>query len=311
MRAQAIDVDYLARYQWVAQFAAGRRVLDANCGAGAGCRLLAEAGAREVIGLNSAKSVAEAGMPQMPDRVQLDVGDLRSLQYPDGAFDLVVCLDTIAPGEEGIDELVRVLADEGLLVISTFEREAPLDRALPARLSNTRIWRQFAYLGSAISGGADGIRDRGDQVEVRTLRSPKNSSPTCLIALASRRSLPQPIALLGLTDRLEFGEWVAALDAAEERLRSERRLVQRLRDEQRDRVELQDRLLETEQRLASVPALEQRNSDLLGQLADRELELQALTDQLLARDQIVQEIISSPSWRITEPLRLLKRTLRR
>ena len=48
MRCTLVEAEHLARYRWAAQFARGRRVLDAGCGTAYGSELLATEGAAEV-----------------------------------------------------------------------------------------------------------------------------------------------------------------------------------------------------------------------------------------------------------------------
>ena len=120
-----IEVEHLSRYHWAAQFAPGRRVLDVACGAGYGCALLAEAGAESVVGVDRSEGVIEAIAPGMPAGVELQVGDIRSLALPDEAFDLIVCFETIEHVEHpraALTELARVLAPDGVVIVSTPER---------------------------------------------------------------------------------------------------------------------------------------------------------------------------------------------
>ena len=80
-QGRLIEVEHVSRYQWAAQAANGRAVLDAGCGTGYGCRLLAAGGAREVIGVDIARSVLEAVAPAMPESVRLQAGDVRKLDF--------------------------------------------------------------------------------------------------------------------------------------------------------------------------------------------------------------------------------------
>src|SRR5947209_13622457 len=94
-RGRLIEAEHLARYLWAAQLASGRRVLDAGCGTAYGCRLLAEAGASDVVGVDLAEPVLDAVREQMPSGVTLERADLRELPFPAGGFDLVVCFEVI------------------------------------------------------------------------------------------------------------------------------------------------------------------------------------------------------------------------
>jgi hypothetical protein len=67
---------------------------------------------------------------------------------------------------------------------------------------------------------------------------------------------------------------------------------------------LASRLIESEQRLASLPELELR-------LARAEGESEALTVKLESAEMALASIVNSPSWRLTRPLRGLRGLLGR
>ncbi len=124
---QLIEVEQASRYLWAAQAASARAVLDAGCGTGYGCRLLAEGGAREVIGVDLARAELEMARPGMPESVRLRTGDLRQLEFEDDSFELVVCFEVIEYVDDPLAvlaELVRVLAPGGLLLVSAPNRVA-------------------------------------------------------------------------------------------------------------------------------------------------------------------------------------------
>jgi SAM-dependent methyltransferase len=54
MGGELIEAEHQARYRLALPFLRGKRVLDAGCGSGWGSKLLVEAGAREVVGLDIA-----------------------------------------------------------------------------------------------------------------------------------------------------------------------------------------------------------------------------------------------------------------
>jgi len=119
-RGQLVHAEHLARYRLASQLAEGRRVLDVACGEGYGTALLAAAGAEQVLGVDA----DPATVAHVRDHHGLDaqVGDIRSLDLADGAFDLVVSFETIEHVQEperALDELARVRAKGGHLLIST------------------------------------------------------------------------------------------------------------------------------------------------------------------------------------------------
>ena len=119
-------------YQFAAQNAAGKRVLDVDCGAGYGSWLLSRAGATQVIGVaEDPAGLAWARAQFAGPTVQFREGTFRSLPLASGDVDLAVSLETLERLRDVpafVEELHRVLAPGGLLVLST-----PLTRG-PARL---------------------------------------------------------------------------------------------------------------------------------------------------------------------------------
>ncbi len=127
-RGELVHAEHLARYRYAAQLAGGRRVLDAACGEGYGTAMLSAAGAAEAVGLDaSAEAVAHAS-----ERYGLEFhqGDVAELPFEDERFELAVSFETIEhvpDPERALAELRRVLAPDGLLVISTPNKARYLD----------------------------------------------------------------------------------------------------------------------------------------------------------------------------------------
>jgi SAM-dependent methyltransferase len=118
---QVVHAEHLVRYLVATELAPRRRVLDAACGEGYGTALLAAAGARSATGVDlDERTIAHAeGRHPGAKFVRADV---RQLPFEDGAFDLVVSFETIEhvrDPEAVLDEFRRVLADDGLLIVST------------------------------------------------------------------------------------------------------------------------------------------------------------------------------------------------
>ena len=117
---ELVHAEHLARYRLALQLAESRRVLDAACGAGYGTALLASAASNAVgIDIDEATIAYAGSRHQKPTFV---VSDIAAMPFDAGAFDLVVSFETIEhvpDPEAALRELRRVLADDGLLVIST------------------------------------------------------------------------------------------------------------------------------------------------------------------------------------------------
>lgn len=114
-----------ARAVEAAQIAPGERVLDLACGTGNVALLSAMRGA-QVTGLDPAERLLEvaAGRARAAG-VEIDwtPGVATALPFDDGTFDAVVSVFGIifaSPAEDAVEELVRVTADDGRIVLTTW-----------------------------------------------------------------------------------------------------------------------------------------------------------------------------------------------
>lgn len=174
---EVVHAEHLARYQVAAQLAESRRVLDAACGEGYGTNLIVAAGAVSAVGIDvDEKTVGHARM-RYP-AAEFIRGDVRELPFENGAFDLVVSFETIEhlrDPEAVLDELCRVVADEGWLLISTpnksrylvdnefHEREfshQEFVELLSSRFSSVELLLQHNWLASSVLP-PDVARDAG------------------------------------------------------------------------------------------------------------------------------------------------------
>lgn len=117
---QLVHAEHLARYRLAAQLASGKRVLDVACGEGYGSAMLRNGGAAAITGVD----LDAATVAHVRERHSIDArqADIRELPFADDSFDLVVSFETIEHVDEperALDELARVRAAGGLLVIST------------------------------------------------------------------------------------------------------------------------------------------------------------------------------------------------
>lgn len=121
MSGELIDAEHQARYRFALAHASGKRVLDAGCGVGWGSKLLLEAGASSVVGLDISEEALADCRRRAPE-VEFVQGDLQDLPFADGEFDLVVCFEALEHAGDTssvLDHLARVLADDGLLLVSS------------------------------------------------------------------------------------------------------------------------------------------------------------------------------------------------
>jgi SAM-dependent methyltransferase len=127
-----IWVEHWHRYHFAAQFARGLRVVDAACGEGYGSALLARTAASVVGADLAAEAVAHARA------AYAGIANLSFVQAPctklplaDASADLFVSFETvehIREQEAFLDEIARVLAPDGLLLLSCPNRREYSDR---------------------------------------------------------------------------------------------------------------------------------------------------------------------------------------
>ena len=143
----------------LADVPAPAHVLDLGTGTGVVALALAERyPAAEVTGIDLSPGMVEEARqklsPELAGRVRFEVGDASALEYPDGAFDLVV-LSNMIPF---YDELARIVARGGTLVFS-FSRGAETPIYVPAERSREELARRgFAEIAEFSADPATALR---------------------------------------------------------------------------------------------------------------------------------------------------------
>src|SRR5512142_3417824 len=117
-----IWIGHWHRYHFAARWAAGRRVLDVACGEGYGSALLARSAAR-VTGVDVSQAAVAHARRTYAGLANLEFVQASCTRLPlaDGSIDLAVSFETlehIAEQAQFMDELARVLAPSGVLVLS-------------------------------------------------------------------------------------------------------------------------------------------------------------------------------------------------
>lgn len=119
------EQDHLARYEFAKKFVGNKKILDLACGSGFGSAMLADAGAQSVDGLDIAtEAIDYAKENYSREQITFHQGSADSLPFKDDSFDMIVSFETIEHLPDDIrakylDEMYRVLTDDGLLLLST------------------------------------------------------------------------------------------------------------------------------------------------------------------------------------------------
>ncbi len=141
-----LSAPHLARYLFAAEYARGRRVLDAGCGCGYGSRILWAAGAASVSGVDlDPEAVAFARERYGGDGVEFAVDDCEELREAAGPFDLVCGFENIEHlerPERFLAAAARVLSPGGMLIVSTPDRAVtpPFRDGRPANPDHRHEW---------------------------------------------------------------------------------------------------------------------------------------------------------------------------
>ncbi|MBZ0223791.1 MAG: class I SAM-dependent methyltransferase [Dokdonella sp.] len=119
------------RYAFARRMVSGKRVLDAACGEGYGTALLA-AVATEAVGVDiDAATIAHASTRYAAiGNLRYHCTDVTRLPFPDRSFDVVVSFETLehlAAQEALLAEFARVLAADGMLVLSSPDKRTYSD----------------------------------------------------------------------------------------------------------------------------------------------------------------------------------------
>jgi ubiquinone/menaquinone biosynthesis C-methylase UbiE len=100
--------------------------LDISCGTGYGSKILREAGATKVVGIDiSREAIDFAQIHYQIKALEFKVGNISDIDFPENYFDMITCFETIEhiqSQEKALKELFRVLKPKGLLIISSPNR---------------------------------------------------------------------------------------------------------------------------------------------------------------------------------------------
>jgi O-antigen biosynthesis protein len=327
-----IASEHYARYLWAAQLAKDRTVLDAGCGTGYGTKILADVGASKVVGVDiSSASVKGAAETYAHPQIEWLEADLASLPFRDNEFDLIVCYEVIEHAharDQILDELARVLNDDGVLCISTpnrkvyppgnpfhlYEYESEgFAETLNERFSHVVLYRQNVWLTSTILSDGELTGTEGRDLNARAVKLVDKlpGDETYMVALAAKHELPRSRSILALGDSFEVRWWQEQIDASDTRAEASvneaRRQLHQANEaasEARNRSKQSaEMVLEVEELIAQINA---RNHALEDELEIRTNQIEVLSQRIERADRVLDAMRKSISWRLTAPLRALK-----
>lgn len=117
-----IKLEHIHRYQMVMDASKGKRVLDIASGEGYGSALLAEV-AKSVTGVDiSDETVSHAQGRYKQDNLQFTTGSCSSIPLEDNSIDIIISFETIEHHDQHakmLEEFLRVLTPDGVVIISS------------------------------------------------------------------------------------------------------------------------------------------------------------------------------------------------
>lgn len=125
--SEYLEQEHYVRYIFASKFVKDKRVLDVACGSGYGCDILLKGGASEVIGVDISNEAISYCKNNYHDKnLKFEQGNALSLNFKNKSFDIITAfefIEHIKEGEEFIRECKCVLKDDGILILSTPNKE--------------------------------------------------------------------------------------------------------------------------------------------------------------------------------------------
>jgi 2-polyprenyl-3-methyl-5-hydroxy-6-metoxy-1,4-benzoquinol methylase len=211
----AIWYEHWHRYAVAAPLAEAKRVLDAACGEGYGSFLLARS-ASSVVGVDlSQDTISHASQRYAQPNLRFEAASVTQLPLADASVDVVVSFETIehlSPQAEMLAEFRRVLAPDGVLVLSSPNKPVyneggvanpyhvrELDRAELAQLLATRFPQQAWYAQRVLAHSVVWAEDAASApgafltlIDDRPTRASEPAPPMYFLVIAAAAGVPLP-----------------------------------------------------------------------------------------------------------------------
>lgn len=243
-RGTIIFGEHWARYIFAAQFVKRKVVLDVACGSGYGTNYLAEKGAKQVYGVDISKEAVDYAKKEYNHpKVKFIVGDAQDISLPDHSVDVVVSMETIEHVENSrkfLDEVKRVLAKDGLFILSTpsargyredytpsrwhFKEFAidELSKLLKKYFNQVKFFYQHDWISSAVLGRRSALKDsilQEDKFRIVKISAREPINCAYVIGLCSDADLPAKVVEVStLYSIREMGDMLGRMKRLEKQI---------------------------------------------------------------------------------------------
>ncbi|HPN54848.1 MAG TPA: class I SAM-dependent methyltransferase [Candidatus Moranbacteria bacterium] len=118
-------IEHMARYLFASRFVKNKYVLDIACGSGYGSKMISEAGAEKVFGVDISEEAILHCQENFNDKkIDFIRGSVSKIPVSDNSVDIVVSFETIEHVDKKnqhdfLKEVKRVLKDKGVFIVST------------------------------------------------------------------------------------------------------------------------------------------------------------------------------------------------
>jgi O-antigen biosynthesis protein len=296
--------EHLHRYAYISRFVQGKRVLDLGCGEGYGSALLART-ADSIVGIDiDEQAVHHARGKYSGDNIRFAAGSITAIPLS-RRFDVIVCfevLEHINEHDQLLSEVKRLLAPDGLLIISTpnkseYRRLEPSNRFHLKELDFdefrtllARFFNHAQFLGQRVHCGSSLLSsDRSLRGAVSSLVVDRQAGdfvisgadprpPMYFIAIASDVEIPPDIAGEAMMDASDsyFKEMIRIERELKETIGSQMEALAWREEQAR---QFQGTINSHEQALAWRAS---QIDDLGDRIRDQQLEIEALAEQMHA-----------------------------
>jgi SAM-dependent methyltransferase len=158
------QLEHLARYEFASQYVRDRIVVDCACGDGTSTSIFATS-AKLAYGFDvSAESVNRAQQANRTEKAVFQYADATALPVEDRSAEVFVSLETIEHIQKDmafLDEVVRIVGDEGIFICSTPDR----DVYSPGNTLSSKPWNQFHVREYSAAEFSQMLHDRFQSVQ--------------------------------------------------------------------------------------------------------------------------------------------------